>query len=127
MVLAWFGVLLGAVDLRWRRLPDVLTLPMYPVFAVLLSDQWVRAVCGCLVFGGAHLVVRLVRPAAMGGGDVKLAGALGAVLACDGWLSLVWAAGGAGLVSAGVGLVTRRRDVPHGPGLLAATWGLTVL
>ncbi|MGH3601406.1 MAG: prepilin peptidase, partial [Pseudonocardiaceae bacterium] len=35
LVLGWAGVLLAGADLVARRLPDALTLPAYPVFAVL--------------------------------------------------------------------------------------------
>ena len=37
LVLGWAGVLLAGADLIARRLPDALTLPAYPVVAVLLG------------------------------------------------------------------------------------------
>ncbi|WP_235921601.1 prepilin peptidase [Lentzea tibetensis] len=127
MALAWFGVLLAAIDLEHRRLPDVLTLPLYPVVAVLCAHEWRKALIGCAAFGGVHLVTRLVNPRAMGGGDVKLAGALGAALAVHDWFALVWATGLASAVTLAISVVTRRREAPHGPGLLAVTWWVTAL
>ncbi|GAB3009749.1 prepilin peptidase [Saccharothrix stipae] len=129
LLVAWLGVLLTVTDLRHRRLPDALTLPAYPAIGVALwlcgADLW-RALAGCLLFGGFHLLVRLVAPAAMGGGDVKLAGSLGAVLASVSWLALPVGA----LLASALTLVLGRwwpdDGIPHGPGLVAATWLVAV-
>jgi leader peptidase (prepilin peptidase)/N-methyltransferase len=129
LVLAWLGVLLTVTDLRHQRLPDALTLPAYPAVGVTLwlcgADLW-RALAGCVVFAGFHLLVRLLSPSAMGGGDVKLAGPLGAVLASVSWLSLPLAAVLASVVTLAVGRWWPDGGVPHGPGLLAGTWVVTV-
>ncbi|MFD1150979.1 prepilin peptidase [Saccharothrix hoggarensis] len=129
LLLAWLGVLLVVTDLRHGRLPDALTLPAYPAVAVTLwlcgADLW-RAVAGCLVFGGFHLVVRLLSPAAMGGGDVKLAGSLGAVLGAVSWAALPAGAVLASVITLALGLRWPGATVPHGPGLLAATWLVAV-
>lgn len=129
LLLAWLGVLLTATDLRHRRLPDALTLPAYPVVGAVLwlcgADLW-QALAGCLLFGGVHLLVRLVAPSAMGGGDVKLAGSLGAVLGAVSWLALPVAAVLASVITLVLGLWSRADGVPHGPGLLAATWLVAV-
>ncbi|MEV8442274.1 A24 family peptidase [Actinosynnema sp. NPDC051121] len=129
LLLAWLGVLLTVTDLRHRRLPDALTLPAYPAVGVTLwlcdADLW-RAVVGCALFGGFHLLVRLLAPSAMGGGDVKLAGPLGAVLASVSWSALPLAAVLASAVTLVLGLWWRGGGLPHGPGLLAATWVVAV-
>ncbi|WP_367137689.1 prepilin peptidase [Saccharothrix sp. HUAS TT1] len=129
LLLAWLGVLLVVTDLRCRRLPDALTLPAYPAVGVALwlggADLW-RAAAGCLLFGGCHLAVRLLSPSAMGGGDVKLAGPLGAVLASVSWTALPAAAVLASAVTLALGLRWRSGGVPHGPGLLAATWAVSL-
>ncbi len=123
-VVAWFGVVLAAVDLRHHRLPDALTLP-FGVVALLSQFQKLGpALLSAAVFGGAHLVVRRWRPALMGGGDVKLAGGLGAVLALP---TLLPAAILSSAVTLVLAVARRARAVPHGPGLLAATWVLTTL
>ncbi|NUT48798.1 MAG: prepilin peptidase [Saccharothrix sp.] len=129
LLVAWLGVPLAATDLRHRRLPDALTLPAYPAVGVVLwwcgADLW-KALAGCLVFGGAHLLVRLLAPTSMGGGDVKLAGPLGAVLASVSWLALPAAAVLASAVTLLLSRWWRADGVPHGPGLLAGTWVVTV-
>ncbi|RZS43173.1 leader peptidase (prepilin peptidase)/N-methyltransferase [Herbihabitans rhizosphaerae] len=138
LALAWLAVLLTVVDLRHRRLPDALTLPAYPVLAVLIAVAaaggagWplvARAVAGALLFWGVHAMVRRLVPGSLGAGDVKLAGVLGAVLGVLGWAALALAAVGAAVVTlvlllAAPARVSRRwrTGVPHGPGLLAATW-----
>ena len=134
LVLAWAGVLLGAADVVARRLPDALTLPAYPVVAVLLAvaaagvgsvDLLVRAVGGALLWAGGYAAVRLIAPGALGGGDVKLAGSLGALTAAASWPGLLVAvllATALTAAVAGPARVLGYRDVPHGPAMLAAAW-----
>lgn len=147
---AWFGVLLVVTDLRCRRLPDALTLPCYPVFALLIAvtsgfagtGVATRAVVGALALGGLYLLMHLVAPAGLGAGDVKLSGSLGAVLGATGWAALLLAPLLAAVITLLLGGVARavgdrrwRHGIPHGPGLLVAAWllaafpgaGLTVL
>jgi leader peptidase (prepilin peptidase) / N-methyltransferase len=125
LVLGWLGVLLAVTDFRHRRLPDALTLPAYPVVFGLLwvcgASLW-RALIGCLVFLGFHWAVRRFAPSAMGGGDVKLAGPLGAVLGSVSWHALPVAAVLASGITLVVALWRPSGGVPHGPGLLSATW-----
>ena len=133
------GVPLVYTDLRCRRLPDVLTLSAYPVLAAMLTVAaatgaapgllW-RALAVAVLFGGAHAVVHALAPAALGAGDVKLAGSLGGVLGACGWAAAVVAAFLAAVVTsmfaAWAAFTTRpagarpRTGVPHGPGLLLA-------
>ncbi|MGH3903164.1 MAG: prepilin peptidase [Pseudonocardiaceae bacterium] len=134
LVLAWAGVLLAGADLVARRLPDALTLPAYPVATVLLGlaaagagdvELCGRAVGGALLWGGGYTVVRLISPDALGGGDVKLAGSLGALTAASSWAGLVLAvlvASALTVVVAGPARLLGYRDVPHGPAMLAAAW-----
>ncbi|MEU4668425.1 A24 family peptidase [Amycolatopsis sp. NPDC023774] len=100
-VLTVVGVPLCLADVRHRRLPDVVTLPAYPLMATALTVAAIGgggvtllagAAAGVLVFGGVHLVVHRVEPARLGAGDVKLAGVLGAVLGALGWASVAVAA-----------------------------------
>ncbi|MFD4638685.1 prepilin peptidase [Lentzea sp. NPDC058436] len=123
-LLAWFGIVLAMIDLRHHRLPDALTLPLGAALLLLQFHGLGAAVLSALVFGGAHLAVRWWRPAFMGGGDVKLAFGLGAALPPQ---SLLFAAITSSAVTILVAAFRRRRAVPHGPGLLAATWALTTL
>jgi leader peptidase (prepilin peptidase)/N-methyltransferase len=130
LALGWFAVLLTATDVLHRRLPDALTLPAYPVLAALLVpaglDVGLRALAGGLLFGLGHLVVRLVSPGALGGGDVKLAVPLGAVLGAVSYGALALGAVLASGLSLLVGLTRPDGGIPHGPGLLASTWLLAV-
>ncbi|SFQ97791.1 leader peptidase (prepilin peptidase) / N-methyltransferase [Lentzea waywayandensis] len=123
-LLAWFGIVLAMIDLRHHRLPDALTLPLGAALLLLRFHGLGAAVLSALVFGGAHLAVRRFRPAFMGGGDVKLAFGLGAALPLP---SLLPAAILSSAVTLVVAALRRSRAVPHGPGLLAATWALTTL
>ncbi|MDX8140921.1 A24 family peptidase [Lentzea sp. BCCO 10_0061] len=123
-LLAWFGIVLAMIDLRHHRLPDALTLPLGAALLLLQFHGLGAAVLSALVFGGAHLAVRRFRPALMGGGDVKLALGLGAALPLP---SLLPAAILSSAVTLVVAALRRSRAVPHGPGLLAATWALTTL
>ena len=123
-LLAWFGIVLAMIDLRHHRLPDALTLPLGVALLLLQAHGLGAAVLSGLVFGGAHLLVRRLRPAFMGGGDVKLAFGLGAALPLS---SLLPAAVLSSAVTLAVAALRRTRRAPHGPGLLAATWALTTL
>lgn len=128
---------LTVADLRYRRLPDALTVPAYPLCGLALvvaalsgagGGLVARAVAGGFLFGGAHLLVHLVSRRSLGAGDVKLAGVLGAALAAVGWAALVVGAAVAAVVTVLLAVRPRwrRHGVPHGPGLLAATWLVTV-
>ncbi|WP_263248604.1 prepilin peptidase [Saccharopolyspora rosea] len=130
LAVGWFGVLLAVCDVRARRLPDVLTLPIGPVLAVLLAfaaphrpGVLVGAVVGVVLFGGTYLLVRAAVPAALGAGDVKLALGLGAAVGAVVW----WAVLVVVLVAAGLTLLAARRcaRVPHGPAMLAPAWVVT--
>ena len=134
LVLAWAAVLLAAADVLARRLPDALTLPAYPVAAGLLgiaalgageAELAVRGLIGALLWAGGYAAVRLASPGALGGGDVKLAGSLGALTAATSWSALLLAillASTLTVLIAGPARLFGRGEVPHGPGMVAAAW-----
>lgn len=138
VALVVLAVPLVAVDLLHRRLPDALTMPAYGVFAGALTIAatvsgdhalLTGACAGLVVFGGAHLGVHALSPSSLGAGDVKLAGCLGAVLGAIGWQAMMVAICLSALVTGSLTLLGATRPalgwvtgVPHGPGLLAATW-----
>jgi len=139
MALSWFAVMLVTTDLLHSRLPDALTLPAYPVFAILLTiaaytgagpTMITRAITGALLYWTLHATIHTLSPTTMGGGDVKLSGTLGALLAAVSWLALTVALILSALITLALRAISPTRwhnTVPHGPGLLTATWLLTFL
>lgn len=137
-------VVLVAVDLRWHRLPDVLTLPSYLVGAALLglaalvgsdTGDLGRAAAGAAIGFGAYAVLYLAVRTGIGAGDVKYAGVIGMHAGWLGWGSLTVALVGGfvvgGLLSALLLLTGRARlatRIPFGPAmavgaLVGIGWG----
>lgn len=86
------GAVLAAVDIERYRLPNRLTLALYPLLGVLLlvsaaaGSSWTsfgRAWLGAAAMFSVFFALSLA--GGMGGGDVKLAGAFGLVLGYAGW------------------------------------------
>jgi leader peptidase (prepilin peptidase) / N-methyltransferase len=110
------------VDRREGRVPDALVVVTAIVaglgVVVGVASAW-TVLGGATVTAAPLLVVHLVDPDRMGFGDVKLAAALGAVLAPldvrAGFVALAVGSAGA-IVTAALG---RRRTVPFAPGLVA--------
>lgn len=132
LALGWLAVLLAVCDVLAARLPDVLTLPAYPVAAVLLTvaalhrpDVLFGAVAGAVVFAGTYLLVRVVSPGAMGPGDVKLAGSLGAVVGAVSLPAVLFVMAAAAALTLVAALWTRAGGVPHGPAMLVPAWLVT--
>jgi leader peptidase (prepilin peptidase) / N-methyltransferase len=142
LLLAALVPVLTVTDLRWRRLPDALTLPAYPAAALLLAAaapaipgggrRLLSALAGLAAAWLFFALLALIRPGGLGWGDVKLSGVLGLYL---GWLGA--AAVAAGLIGAfvlaalaGLGLIaagraTRKSHLPFGPFMLVSA--LTVI
>lgn len=144
VVLAVACALLVVVDLTSYRLPDRITLPTYPVLAVLLTaaaaveNDWTRlgrAAAAAAVLLVAYFVLAFINPDGLGLGDVKLAGLLGAFLGWFGWNHVLMGTLAAFVLGAvfGLGLVVTRRAnrhtaFPFGPWMVAgaavgAAWG----
>ena len=111
-------VLLGLASLLEHDLPSML-----------------RAVLGGLALWAFYFGLAVLKPGAMGMGDVKLAGVLGGYLAWLSWGALVvggfagFLIGGiSGLVLIAAGRAGRKSTIPYGPYMLAGTlvgvlWG----
>ena len=129
------GLALALIDLDTRRLPDALTLPSYPVVAVLLAaaallgdhpGDLVRAAVGAAAVGAFYFVVWFAYPGGMGSGDVKLAPLVGAWL---GWVSYGATAVGVflgflygsvvGVSVMALGKGGRKSKIPFGPFMIA--------
>lgn len=125
-VVLWAAAL-SVVDLRHRRLPNVLTLPggALILLAAAVSGHGFSALLGGGVLGGLYLAIHLADPAGLGGGDVKLAVALGGLTGALGMPVWLLAALGAPMLTAATGTISmlRRRGqvVPHGPSMCAAS------
>jgi leader peptidase (prepilin peptidase) / N-methyltransferase len=132
-ILAPTLVLLAAIDLDRRLIPDVIVLPALAAVLVLQiafypehTLEWVLAMLGAALF---LFIPMLISPAAMGMGDVKLAALLGAALGKSVGAALfagLLAGGAYGLVVfAREGLAARRKAIAFGPFL--AFGGLVIL
>lgn len=134
VVTAWLyavvvGVALAAIDWRTWRLPDVLTLPSYPVLIALLAPSgrlFDALVAGC-AFTGCYAVLWFLRPTGLGLGDVKLAGLIGLLTGAVGVRTAIAAGMGGFFLGAlyAVGLLITRRatrtsEFPFGPFMIVA-------
>jgi leader peptidase (prepilin peptidase) / N-methyltransferase len=134
--LAFAGIAgaLALIDLDVRRLPNSIVLPSYPVLGVLLAldgdaHALLRAGLGAAVLFVLYLTIAVAAPGAMGFGDVKLAGVIGALTAYLSWGTLL--SGGflgfflgavAGLLLVAARRAGRRSAVPFGPFMLLGAW-----
>lgn len=131
LVMATTLVILSAIDLEHRRLPNRILGPATVIavallgFAAAIVGDWstlLRGFMGALAYGVPLLLIAVVVPKGMGGGDIKLAAYLGLHL---GWLGLGHVAVGAILgfftgSIAGVALIAagkkgRKDPIPFGP------------
>jgi leader peptidase (prepilin peptidase)/N-methyltransferase len=134
LYIAAVGVALAMIDIDLMRLPDILTLPSYPVGLALLGiaawvddapHAFVRALIGMAALAAFYGLAWLLYPAGMGLGDVKLAGVVGLYLGWLGWGQLAVGAFAAFAVGAVVSIAIvgfkgggRKTRVPFGPFML---------
>ena len=122
-VLVW-AITLCRTDIRDLRLPDPLTLGGAAAIlgAAALCGRGMPALCGGLALAALYLAVRLALPAALGGGDVKLALGVGALTGSLGVGVWLLAALAAPVGTAAIGLAGAARGcrgpIPHGPSML---------
>jgi leader peptidase (prepilin peptidase)/N-methyltransferase len=130
--LGWtFSALLITVactDVEEGMIPNLIT---YPGILIGLSLAFTTiglssAVLGLLLFGGVYLGAALLSDGGMGGGDIKLAGAIGAFLGPGGAaMTLVLSSLTGGLWAAfllGQGKANRKTAIKFGPFLAGAAW-----
>lgn len=124
LALAVVGVWLIAIDARTHRLPNRIVLPALGALIVILiiealatgsGERLTRSLLGGLALGAFFAVLRLSSRRGMGGGDVKLAAAIGLVLAWHGWSHLLLGAAAAFLLGAlhALMLMALRRATRH--------------
>ena len=133
LVIGVWMIALSVYDLRERRLPNWLTLPGAAVIllAAVVLGRGLAALAGAAALCALYLLIHLLSPKSMGGGDVKLALGLGALTGMCGADVWVLAAIGAPLLTAvcAVVVLLRRHDrtVPHGPSMCLASAAAVVL
>ncbi|MGA5540678.1 prepilin peptidase [Mycobacterium sp. NPDC051198] len=122
---SWLLALSG-YDIAERRLPNWLTLPGAVLILIVAAavGRGGAAVTGALALSVLYLVVHLVTPRSLGGGDVKLAIGLGAMTGAFGIDVWLLAALAAPLLTAVLALgaaIRGERTVPHGPSMCTAS------
>jgi leader peptidase (prepilin peptidase)/N-methyltransferase len=144
MLCAFCAVMLavGFIDLEHRIIPNKITYPAFPAFALAIVIGWAigqeldppRALIGALAYGGVFFVIAFIAPRGLGMGDVKLTGLIGLVMGALG-LRYVGVAAGAAILLGGVGGILaliggkgRKSAIPFGPfltagALIAVFWG----
>ncbi|RZU66670.1 leader peptidase (prepilin peptidase)/N-methyltransferase [Microterricola gilva] len=138
LVFAAAAVVLGAVDVIEKRLPDAVVLPALVATTLLLAitaavtGDWASllgAVLGAAALFALYFLLALISPGGIGMGDVKLAALVGLVLGSVGWAA--WLGGAlAGFVVGGVvsllallmRRVSLRGSLPFGPSMLAGAY-----
>ncbi len=142
--LALVSVALTFIDVAHQRLPDLLTLPAYPVAIVALvaatpfvphgPSHLVHAVIGLAAALAFYLILALIYPAGIGWGDVKLSGLLGLYLGWVGPDALVLGLAAGFVLAAVVGLAlivagkaTRRSQIAFGPFMVAGALGTIIV
>jgi leader peptidase (prepilin peptidase)/N-methyltransferase len=138
LYLAAISILLTAIDLDVRRLPNSIVLPSYLVGGIPLTAA---ALLGgrpeVLLVAGIGLVASVLfygvlwfaKPGGMGFGDVKAAGVLGMYLGFLGWPQLAVGVAAAFLLGGlfGLALLATRRagrgtSIPFGPWMFLGAW-----
>lgn len=136
-IFGWMLLALSAIDIRTRRLPDVLTLPLAAaglVTAWLISpdnlvDHAIGAACGYLSFLLVEYAYRRWRQVdGLGRGDAKLLGAIGAWVGWAALPSVVFLSASGAIVflllrsQFGRVPLTRATAIAFGPFLAVAGW-----
>lgn len=131
----WVPLLaLAAIDQDTHRLPERITLPLYPALAVALLvpalaegawPDYLRALLAGAVAYLAYYLLHRVRRSGFGRGDVTLGGILGMALGWVSWLTLaygllagIFLAAVVGLSLVAAGRLSRKDYVPLGPFLV---------
>lgn len=143
IVLLGIGGWLTVIDVRTHRLPNRIVLPTLGAVLALAgidaaatgqASAVTRSLLGMVILGGFYAALRLLGREGMGGGDVKLAAAIGVVLGWHGWQQLAVGAASAfvlGALYATVLIMLRRASgstrIAFGPWMIiGAVLGIVV-
>lgn len=137
LLFAWLTTGLVWIDLDVHRLPVGLVVPTAAWLLGLLvvatvatgEPRWRGALVGAVVMGVVYLVLGVLPGGGVGGGDVRLAPVIGALL---GWLSLAhlvvgllagFLIGGlAAIALLGLGRVGLKTSIAYGPAMCLGAW-----
>jgi leader peptidase (prepilin peptidase)/N-methyltransferase len=141
--LAATGVTLAAIDLRTARLPNRLVLPSYLAIPSLAAvtiltgthpSALIRATLGMATVLTFYALLYTVFPGHLGGGDLKIAGPIGFLLAWQSWSALftgtllTWVLATLALpLSTAAPPRTAAPSLPLGPFLIGAALATTLL
>lgn len=137
LLFAWLTVGLVWIDLDVHRLPVGLVVPTGVAIVVLLAvasladggTRWVGALAGALAMGATYLLLAALPGGGVGGGDVRLAPLIGALL---GWLGVAEVVLGmasgflvGGLAAVALLLLGRaglKTSIAYGPAMCIGAW-----
>ncbi|SDJ05459.1 leader peptidase (prepilin peptidase) / N-methyltransferase [Frankineae bacterium MT45] len=136
LYLSAMAVALTMIDYDVKRLPNAIVLPSYLVgvslltVAAIVNHDWapaMRALTAMCALWTVFFAIRMLYPAGMGYGDVKLAGLIGLFIGSLSWSAVIVAAFGAFVLGSVVGIALllsrtadRKRAIPFGPFMLSA-------
>lgn len=128
LILTYTLVVITFIDLKQLMIPDTLTVPLLVLgLAVQVwQGQWIAGLSGALAGFSALWLIRLIEPAGMGWGDIKMLAMIGVF--CD-WRRVI----GILFLGSCLGLmillpfklakkIGPRQPVPFGPFLAGAAW-----
>lgn len=132
-------LVLSAIDIEYRIIPNKILLPMIPVILAaqlaIAPDRWLELAVAAFAASGYLFLAALIKPGGMGMGDVKLALLLGVGLGASVAVAMLCGIIVAALVGIGIvlarGAAGRRVRIPLAPFLsagavVAAFWGTTI-
>ena len=127
---AWFLLAIAVIDLEHRLVLNRMLLAALPItlFGSLILNQpvLISALLGAAVGFGSFLIIALLRPGAMGMGDVKLAGLIGLLIGFPGVIIALFTGIMAGGLAAILLLVHSRfgkgQTMAYAPYLVLGAW-----
>ena len=116
-------IIITFIDLDYQIIPNVITIPGIPIGLIstllFLPHSIMSAIIGLLAGGGLLLLMAVIYPGGMGGGDIKMVAMLGAFL---GWQKVFLTIFMGSLIGSIVGITMillkkqgRKTKIPFGP------------
>ncbi|MDO4631616.1 MAG: prepilin peptidase [Corynebacterium sp.] len=117
---AFWAIALCWWDIKYRRLPDNLTMPALCCVIMLAGRFHLSALLGGVVWFLLYLLIAHV-VGGIGGGDIKLAPTLGIVIGAAGVWPVFAAILLAQMLSIMGAVILRQKKIPHGPAMILST------